>query len=269
MKTAMTISPPSGKLKFVSAMSSLDETIAYVAKNGFDAAELAIRDPKELDPAAIKKTLDENKIDLCVVGTGQSYAVDRLSLTSPDPENQKNAVERYKSQIRFAAYFGANIVIASSLGVVEEGVERAQAEEWAVKNLLELSAVAGDEGITILLEPINRYETNFINTIDQALAFNEKVENRLRILFDTFHMNIEAKSFTGELLKVKEKLGHVHIADSNRWAPGCGHINFQDIVHFLDEIGYDKYISAEVLPSPTVEKAIEITAGTFKAVLKK
>ena len=267
MKTAMTITPPGGQLQFVAKMKSLDALIEVVAGSGFDAVELAIRDPQELNPEEIEQSVRRHGVELCVVGTGQSYVVDKLSFTSSDADNRKKAIQRYINQARFAGHFGANNTLALSLGVIEPGVEREQALGWAVEALEAILAVTESQGTKILLEPINRYETNFINTIEQAMELNAKVGGRLKVLYDTFHMNIEAPSMAGELLRLGDQLGHVHTADSNRWAPGFGHINFQEILHCLRQMGYDQYLSAEILPLPTVERSIEVAGRTLSSLL--
>ncbi|MBM3703329.1 MAG: TIM barrel protein, partial [Actinobacteria bacterium] len=101
----------------------------------------------------------------------------------------------------------------------------------------------------MFLEPINRYEINFINTMEEGYRFIEKVaEDNLLLLIDTFHMNIEEPSTTQSIKNFGSLIGHIHIADSNRKAPGLGHIDFLSIIAQLMKINYRSFLSAEIIP---------------------
>jgi len=103
----------------------------------------------------------------------------------------------------------------------------------------------------LLIEPINRYETNFINNVTQALEFIDQVgEANIGVILDTFHMNIEEPSIYGSIQQAGERLWHVHLVDSNRYAPGMGHLDIPRIVQTIQKISYDGYVSAEVVPIP-------------------
>ena len=103
----------------------------------------------------------------------------------------------------------------------------------------------------MLLEPINRYETNVINTVEQGLEFIERTGlGSLKLLPDTFHMNIEERSLENSIRMAGDKLGSLHLADSNRWAPGMGHLDFKGVLSALQEIGYQGPLGVEVLPEP-------------------
>jgi len=88
--------------------------------------------------------------------------------------------------------------------------------------------------------------------------------SNLKMLVDTFHMNIEEKDIIESILHAKGYVSHVHFADSNRWAPGCGHINFAEILDALEEIGYEGAVSAEILPKPTPEECLKLTMEYYQ-----
>ena len=118
--------------------------------------------------------------------------------------------------------------------------------------------------IELTLEPVNRYESNFINTLNEGIEFIKRVSvSNLGILADTFHMNIEEVSIYDSIIQAKDYITHVHFADSNRWAPGCGHLDFAKIVQTLKKIGYQGYISAEILPLPDPDSCARFTAETL------
>jgi sugar phosphate isomerase/epimerase len=116
--------------------------------------------------------------------------------------------------------------------------------------------------VKLAIEPINRYETNIINTVESGI---EKVKmanmENVGLLLDTFHMNIEEPSIVQSILKAKEHTFHFHVADSNRWYPGAGHINFSEVLDTLEKIEYKRFVTAEILPLPDPDtsaiKAIE------------
>ncbi len=108
----------------------------------------------------------------------------------------------------------------------------------------------------LALEPLNRYETSLINTIDEALDVIERVgEDNLGLLPDTFHMNIEEPSVEDSLRRAAGRTIHFHVADSNRWHPGAGHLDFARILRLLKDLGYDRYLSGEFLPLPDARTA--------------
>ena len=97
-----------------------------------------------------------------------------------------------------------------------------------------------------------------INTVDEGLKlFNQVKKDNVGFLLDTFHMNIEEPSIEKSIIAAKGHLFHFHVADSNRWYPGAGHIDFQKIVEILDVINYNGFISAEMLPMPDPDTAAE------------
>jgi sugar phosphate isomerase/epimerase len=117
----------------------------------------------------------------------------------------------------------------------------------------------------LVLEVINRYELTYLNTAKDALELIKAVDSpNLKLHLDTFHMNIEEPNMIESILKAKDYIAHVHFADSNRWAPGCGHINFPEIIKTLQQINYGGAISAEILPEPSPEESVRLTIEYYK-----
>lgn len=140
-----------------------------------------------------------------------------------------------------------------------------QAEQWLIEALRECASE--NEEVNLALEPINRYESDLINTVGAGLNLLEKIQmENIGLLLDTFHMNIEEPSITESLASAKGRLFHVHIADSNRWFPGAGHIDFKAIVDVLDQINYHGFLSAEILPLPDPDTAATSTLAHFRKI---
>jgi sugar phosphate isomerase/epimerase len=120
-------------------------------------------------------------------------------------------------------------------------------------------------GTKLLYEPLNRYETNLFNNIADTAAWLRTLKtHRIRILADLFHMNIEEPALPSALRAAGSLVGHIHFADSNRRAIGLGHTNAAPIVAALREIGYDGYLSAEILPLPDADTAAQRTIESFR-----
>ncbi len=120
----------------------------------------------------------------------------------------------------------------------------------------------------MVIEPLNRYETNFLNTVEETVAFIDSLgcEN-VGILADTFHMNIEEPNIPQAIAQAGALLWHFHIADSNRWAPGFGHLDFQPIFEELETQEYQGFVSAEIIQKPSFQEAARKTMATLKGFL--
>ncbi|MBI4232479.1 sugar phosphate isomerase/epimerase [Candidatus Peregrinibacteria bacterium] len=120
-------------------------------------------------------------------------------------------------------------------------------------------------GCVPLIEPVNRYEDGFIHSADYAIDLIKRISHEnIGLLLDTFHMNIEERDICKSIINSRNYLWHVHIADSNRWTPGQGHLGFKRVIETLQDIHYNGYLSAEILPPmPYPAKAMQLTIQTF------
>lgn len=235
------------------------------AEAGFDAIELFPGSADEIDARNLRQVLHRKRLGLAAVGTGAGWVRHRLSLTNPDPAVRHRAREFIAGVVDFAGGFGAPAILGSMQGRAEGEVTRDQALAWLAEALEQLGPRAAVHGVPLLLEPLNRYESNLLNTLDQGLAFAGSLRTRnIRLLGDLFHMNIEEADVAGALRRAGELLGHVHFADSNRRAIGLGHTPIEPVMTALRELGYGGYLSAEVLPLPTPEDAARETMASFR-----
>lgn len=160
---------------------------------------------------------------------------------------------------------GAPAIIGSAQGRYTEDVAREKAMDWLCEALSDLGSYAQKLGATLLLEPLNRYETNLINRVDQGMEALQKVAlPNIKLLGDLFHMNIEETNSAQALRSGAAYLGHVHLADSNRGPCGSGHIGMEKIGEVLKDIGYQGFVSAECLPTPDSSVAAEMTMKGFQ-----
>jgi sugar phosphate isomerase/epimerase len=115
--------------------------------------------------------------------------------------------------------------------------------------------------VELIVEPVNRYEVNFINNCTEGLEIVRAAGRPcVKLMPDVFHMNIEDASFRDAFTAAKDHVSYVHVADSNRLAPGWGHMPFDEIFRILADIGYDGYLTAEILPKPDPDAAAQQAA---------
>lgn len=256
MKISLAIAKEAGKNAPIVLRGCYAENIIKAAKIGYDFVEIHVNDPKTLDIHKIQRVCEENNIAVSTIGTGMGYTVDGLSFTDPDSSVRQKAVERIFEHIQVAKELNAKVIVGSMRGKVPNTSEYDKYEGYALDCFKAVMENAEKQSVIITLEAINRYETNFINNVYEGIRFIEKVGSEyLKLHIDTFHMNIEEKDLIESIKMAKATLGHVHFADSNRWYPGAGHLDFEAIISVLKEINYSGAIAFECLPLPTQEEA--------------
>lgn len=243
----------------------LDDACQRAANLGFDAVELFAPGPEAVDPKELRRLLSRHGLALAAVGTGAGKLAHGLSLTDPSDRVRAEARRYIAGMIDFGAAFGTPAIIGSMQGRSGDGVDHRQAITWLAQNLDELGRHAADRGTVLLYEPLNRYETNLVNTIDAGLDLLRSLStDGVRLLADLFHMNIEEADPPAALRSGAAAIGHVHFVDSNRRPAGAGHTHFPSIAAALRRIGYDGYLSAEALPHPTPQQAARQTIEAFR-----
>jgi sugar phosphate isomerase/epimerase len=237
---------------------------------GYDAVEVFPRAPDALDPAEVRRLLDDNGLKLAAVGTGAGWVVRRLTLTHPDARRRAEALRFVRAIADLGGPFGASAIIGSMQGRWggDEGVDRETARGYLADALEALGDHAAQYGVPLIYEPLNRYETNMANTVADGVALLESLATKnVVLLADLFHMNIEESDIAAALRAGGRHIGHLHFVDSNRRPAGCGHIDYRPIAEALRAIGYDRYASAEALPYPDPDEAARRTIEAFRAFL--
>jgi sugar phosphate isomerase/epimerase len=230
---------------------------------GFDAVEVFAA--PTLDPASLRQALDYNGLKLAAMGTGAGWVLHRLTLTSPDAAVRRRAADFVGAIIDLAGSFGAPAIIGSVQGRHGEGVDATKALTYLADALGPLAGHARRHGVPLLFEPLNRYETNLVNTVADGLWLRAKVgEENVKLLLDLFHMSIEEADPPAAMRAAAGAVGHVHVADSNRRPAGCGHTDFAPIAAALRDIAYDGYVSAEALPYPNPVQAAILTTEAYR-----
>jgi len=209
-------------------------------KWGFDSVEIAIEDVSDINPSLIKKAIDENGLTCSSICAAMGPGRDLRGTK----KEQNIAIDYIKSVLNIMPELGCPILIGplySSVGRAEP-VEKEQYKiQWniVIEHLKMLSDYAAQLGLKLAIEPLNRYETDFINTSDQGLKMiNDVANDALLLHLDTYHMNIEEKDPAKAILNAGSKLGHFHACGSDRGTPGGDQINWENIRAALKKINY-------------------------------
>ena len=254
MKLGIVLSSQPSSFSAIPFTEGIAENVAKIKRLGFDGVEMAVRDPSQLDVNELVSLLDRHQLTVPAIATGQVFLEEGLSFVSPDQEIRRKAIERIKSHVRLAKVLDALLIIGLLRGKKGKETSDEQADAWLCEALNECAQE--DSSVKLVVEPINRYETDIINTVQSGLEMMEKVKMKnVGLLLDTFHMNIEEPSMVQSILAAREYLFHFHIADSNRWYPGAGHIDFAELINTLKQVDYQGFVTAEIMPFPDPDTA--------------
>lgn len=226
----------------------------------YDGIEIAMSNPDHINLSELTKLLELNNLNLSAIATGNAARIDGLSFSSSCEDVRKKAVNRMFKFIDFASHFNAIVLVGALKGKIENDKEFIEAKNRITECLIECDSYAKKRDVYIALEPVNRYEDDFLNTIIECKQYLEEINlKNVMMMIDTYHMNIEDSNMWESIRKSRELIIHVHYSDSNRLAPGMGHFDFNKMTKLLKEIGYSGYLSAEISPIPDDYTAVKLS----------
>ena len=235
-------------------------SIERVAKYGYDAIEM-LGEPDRFDIREVNQLCRDNGIK---VSSTCSIFTPQRDLVHPDYKVRDHAKEYVRQVVDFTAALGGEkvIVAPTACSKVAPVADFEEELSWAVENIRECAEYALRSGITICIESWNRYESYIAHSLARVLALVKRIDMpNVGAMGDTFHMNIEEADMAQSLRECGEDLVHIHLADSNRAAPGAGHIDFEPILRALLDIGYDGYLTFELLPAGADPFAVMAQGG--------
>lgn len=229
--------------------TEINETLFPVLEQiraiGYDGVEVPIFDTERTAWYSWRKKLDELGLDrIAVTINGPDYH--QISQDS----NMRNAtLERNKRAIDCAAVIGSELLTGpfhSSLGVFTGTAPTEQERAWAKENLFALAEYAQQYGIVLGLEYLNRFESYLVTSAEELIQLVDEVNHpNCKLMFDSFHANIEEQSLPAAIQKMGDRLVHVQLSENDRGVLGKGHVDFKAILNTLDEIGYKGMVSVE------------------------
>jgi len=233
----------------------LEPLFFRIKKWGFDGVELFLSPEEPADIPSVKSILGRAGLER----TTCSVLPREANLVSSEAGVRARGVEYLKTCAERTADLGATLMcgpIYAGLGVMT-GSRRTQDEwNWAVEGLGSVARYAQGLGVTLCAEPLNRFETYFLNTLkDAARLIRDIGEPNVRIHFDTFHANIEEQNPVAALRSIAGQLGHVHLSENDRGIPGTGHVDWRGVLLTLQAIGYDGWLTIESFAQPEPELA--------------
>ncbi|MCM0650924.1 sugar phosphate isomerase/epimerase [Clostridium swellfunianum] len=234
----------------------LSHSFGRLGELGYDGVELMTLNPLELNWDEVRKEAEKNRLDVVLVCTGEIFGQKKLSFMDKNAEVRQNARARVKEIIDFASYLGAYINIGRVRGQYTDELPKEVSYGYAIDAFKDISEYAGKKEVKIALETVTIMQTNFINTVEEAVKVIKDVDNEyFRLMMDIFHLNIEEKDMFETIKNYAEYNIHVHLADNNRRYPGhCG-LNFEKIIKAFKEVGYDGAFCTEIFQIPDQESA--------------
>lgn len=236
----------------VYGMADLHKIINRAAELGFDAVELTAALHLPVDSTAERRREVKGWIQSAGIECSALHYIwdGSVKLATSDKKEMERTVSYLNKVIDVASDMEAKTVIVGSGGTTRS-FEKGQDREEVTKCMAQVIRTCGEHaeksGVVLAMEAINRYETNFLNTMKEATEFAQMVDHpQVRTMADTYHLNIEEVNPAEEIRKYGHMLANLHLADSNRQAPGEGHFDFPSVAKALKEIGFSEYCSFEV-----------------------
>jgi len=212
---------------------------------GFDGLEVPIFRPAGFPARDIRQALEANglaPIAACAL-------VDDYSLISDDADLRRRTLGHIEGIIEAAAELGARTIAGPIYAPVGDLPGRRRTpDEWqrAIDGYRALVPALRAHDVTLAIEPLNRFETYFLNTAADAARLCDAVgDPHVGVLFDTFHANIEEKNIAAGYRTVGRHLKHVHTSENDRGTPGRGHVNWPEVFQALRDLGYDGWCTIE------------------------
>lgn len=246
--------------------AELEKLAPHVAEMGFDWIEAPLESIGDLDH---KRGADIVRRHGLGVSACAAMGPDR-DLIHPDEAIRKNGMAYLRQAIEATHALGGTNLVGPLYAAVgrtwqQTPAERARDLDVLVKNLGELARYAGDYGVILCVEPLNRFETSFINLAEQAIEVVDRVDHpNCQVMLDTFHMNIEEKSLGNAIRAAGKRLRHVHACENDRGAPGSGNVTWNEVAQALKDIKYDGPVVIESFTSKV--KSIARAAAIWRSL---
>lgn len=229
--------------------------LSRIQEWGFDGVEIFLSTEEPADVSAVKRMLDDLQLGrtTCVVLPRDAHLISR------EPEVRRRGVNFLNRCVERTAELGGELMcgpLYAGLGVMTGRRRTPEEWQWAADGLAAAARRGQQLGVTLCIEPLNRFETYFLNTLSDAAELIRVIgEPNVRIHFDTFHANIEERNISESLREVAKELGHVHISENDRGIPGTGHNDWANVLRTLRDVGYDGWLTIESFAQPEPELA--------------
>jgi sugar phosphate isomerase/epimerase len=268
MKYSLSISTkPAGKRPALFGDGNIIANLEIVKELGFDGVDIFIHEPDDRERDQLIAALRSTGLSAVVIFP-VILLEKGLNLSNPDKAGRAEAVSVFKSQIDLAQSLEADIVLGLGRGGPLEGESTDVFEKRLADSVKELEDYAGQRDIRVIMEPITRFLTPTYHRVEECLEFLEKFGLKsLELLIDFFHMNIEEASIEQAITLAGARIGHIHVTDSNRMAPGDGHLDYESLLKAVLDTGYDRFLSVETDPASDPRRTASSGLAHLKSVM--
>lgn len=239
VNTWVWVSPPTD--------AALDRLVPFVASLGFDAIELPVENPGDWSPSHARELIDEHGL----AATACLVMPPGRELGAADADTVAGTQDYLRQALDAAAAIGSRVLCGPAYTSVGRTWrlapdERERLLDDVAAALAPVAEYAGERGVRIAVEPLNRFETSLINTVAQGLELVERVgSSSVGLAYDTFHANIEEKSIGAALRHAGPHLKHLHVCENDRGIPGSGHVAWAEFFSTVADLGYDRWMTIE------------------------
>ncbi|HUX56928.1 MAG TPA: sugar phosphate isomerase/epimerase family protein [Bacteroidales bacterium] len=246
-----------------------EKHIPIAAELGYNGVELALKKASDIKINNLDRLLKSSGLNVSCISTGQVFAESGYMFTDSDKNRRNILRDIYKDFIDLASNYGKLVNIGRVRGIIGDKNKK-NCENRFIDLARELCEYAQPKDVTLILEPVNRYEINFINNLEEGVELLGKINmSNMKLMPDIFHMNIEDPTIGGELAKHIDHISYIHFADSNRLAPGWGHIDFKEVFEKLKLSNYSGWLSVEILPKPDPSSAAKQAIDYLKPFISR
>jgi sugar phosphate isomerase/epimerase len=223
----------------------LEITLKRIKRLGFESIEIS-GEPQQYKPKECRPLLKQYGIKCWGAVT---LTLGERNLAAKDPKQRAASVDYMKSVVNMVHELEGHeiTIVPATVGKVVPDGKPDEEWQWVIEGLQEVYALTEQHGIRIALEPLNRFETYFLNRADQAVALAKAVGPNCGVCLDVFHMNIEEVDMHAAIRASKERLVDIHVAENNRLAPGMGRIDWAALIKTLNDVGYKGALTMEAV----------------------
>jgi sugar phosphate isomerase/epimerase len=249
MKLSYPVSVPDHNVQVSAFTGDLEENFRAISELGYTGIELLVREPKKVSTKVVSSLLDKYNLEISAIGTSPMQIQDKLFLLHEDSENREEALKRCKDLIGLAAYFQVPALVGKYRGNISENIHCTK--DALNRIFYKICEYAAKFNINILMEPQNMNNINNLNTVSESLEWIDELKlQNLGLLLDTYHMGYTEDSIIDSIIRAKDKIGFIHMSDTDRMVPGFGTLPIRDILCTLEAIKYKGYISMEIKQIP-------------------
>ena len=258
MKFAYPVAAPDSSVPLMGFTGPFETNLDFIRRAGYTGVELLVRDADELDVSRLESSLSKSGLTAASFGTSPMLVQDKLDLLSENEEIRERTFQRTLRMIELASHFQAPVGIGKLRGNLQEGTGRTAQRRDEI--FLKLCEHCEKTGGSIVMEPQKYDNVNNLNTIDESLEWLRQINSkRLKLLVDTYHMDLTEKDQFDSIRRAAGQIGFVHLSDTDRKAPGCGKIDFGAALKAFNDIHYDGFLSMEIKQNPSSEEAAELS----------